>query len=421
VGCYGYNKNTTPRLDRLSDEGIRFERAIAPSPWTLPSIGSIFTGQFPSRHQTGIRVNSRDQKRLVLGIMREDAPTMARMFRDHGYRTVGYFNNPFLDPAMGLARGFDTYHYYPSNAFFIRRAKTIVDNAIEWIERHGQEPFFMVLHFQDPHIAYDPLPEYKTKFVSGYSGQLKSPFKPEKLAEFRARSGELDEADKRFIMELYDAEVAAVDAELERFMAWIDDKGLFKSSLIVVTSDHGEEFWEHGSFEHGHSLFNEVIQVPLIIKLPGLLGAVTKGRTVEEHVSLMDLLPTLADIMGWETPQNIDGISLYLGWGIITFPEHKILSENLMYGLSDKVCLCVTNYKIIINQNPRQVYVYDLQNDAKEKENLFKKRELPEKINDNIRQLFDYIEEKEKMAIADTISPNKEMTEKLESLGYISQ
>ena len=208
---------------------------------------------------------------------------MARMFRDHEYQTVGFFNNPFVDPTMGLDNGFDTYDYYPGDAFNIRRAKTIVDNAIEWIEKHGQEPFFMVLHFFDPHLAYDPLPDYKTEFAGQYTGKLKFPFKPEKLAEFRAESGKLTAADKRFVMELYDAEVAAVDAELGRFMAWLDDKGLFKRSLIVATSDHGEEFWEHGGFEHGHSLFNEVLEVPLIIKLPGLLGAFKKGRRSEER------------------------------------------------------------------------------------------------------------------------------------------
>jgi len=328
VSSYGYERSTTPNLDRVATDGILFKNAVAPSPWTLPSFASILTGAYPSRHQAGRNLEHLSKPDRILSRMKKGMTTMADLFGDQEYQTIGFFNCPFTHPDFGLGQGFDRYSYYKGDNLNIRPANVMINEARTWIEENGDDPFFMVLHFFDPHLAYNPSIPVAAPYISGYRGDLKPPFNPE-LSDVRLGKTPLTDEDKKFVVGLYDGEVAATDAELGNFLRYLKDKGIYDQSLLIITADHGEEFWEHGGFEHGHTLHREVINVPLVIKYP---GNILSGQKVDEYVSLLDIFPTVAELMEWQLPFPVDGRSLYPRKGMLKVAPRDVVSEFIHYG-----------------------------------------------------------------------------------------
>jgi arylsulfatase A-like enzyme len=414
--CYGYERSTTPSLDRLAGDGVRFSHAIAPSPWTLPSLASILTGTLPSRHQAGLHLDPWTQDDRKLARMRPGMVTLADLFREDGYQTVGFFNNPFAHGEFGLDQGFDLYDYAGGDNLSIREAAQVVNEAAAWIEQNGDKPFFMALHFFDPHLAFNPPLSYAAPYISGYQGELKPPFNPDIAAVRKGLISYTDE-DKRFILGLYDGELASTDAELGRFMSFLKSKELYESALVIVTSDHGEEFWEHGGFEHGHSLHREVLEVPLVIKFPGSDFA---GKSVEEYVSLMDILPTVAEHMGWPLPFSLDGVSLYPRAVRLRVQPHIIVSENLHYGPQQQA-FYAEGIKLIYHLWNGRIVIYDLKNDPLETRNVFGDLKLPRSVKNQIKYIAGEIESLLKAGKAEAAEVDRETLEKLRSLGYISK
>jgi arylsulfatase A-like enzyme len=414
VTCYGYDRSTTPNLDRVAQDGIRFDHAVSAAPWTLPSIASILTGTLPSRHRAGLSMDpwmmdDRRMERLQPGIV-----TMAELFRDHGYQTAAFFNNPFTDPSFGLDKGYDLYDYAAGDNLTIRRANEVVNDAMRWLLEHGNKPFFMTVHFFDPHLAYDPPLQYAFPYIQGYEGDLKSPYNPDLKAVRQGKVSSSDE-DKRFIKGLYDAEVAATDAELGRFITFLKEKGIYDQALIVLTADHGEEFWEHGGFEHGHSLHREVLEVPLIIKFPGVDHA---GQSVDQFVSLMDIMPTVAEFMGWPLPFSMDGASLYPRGGKLYVAPHIIVAENMQYGPPQQ-CFYADKFKLIVNRDTAGITVYDLSKDINEKDDVFGKDKLPESVKNQVEHIASDIDNLIKNQKPQAATLDQETIKKLKSLGYL--
>jgi arylsulfatase A-like enzyme len=216
---------------------------------------------------------------------------------------------------------------------------------------------------------------------------------------------------------LYDGELASTDAELGRFMSFLKSKELYESALVIVTSDHGEEFWEHGGFEHGHSLHREVLEVPLVIKFPGSDFA---GKSVEEYVSLMDILPTVAEHMGWPLPFSLDGVSLYPRAVRLRVQPHIIVSENLHYGPQQQA-FYAEGIKLIYHLWNGRIVIYDLKNDPLETRNVFGDLKLPRSVKNQIKYIAGEIESLLKAGKAEAAEVDRETLEKLRSLGYISK
>jgi arylsulfatase A-like enzyme len=300
LGCYGYERNTTPNIDKLASGGVIAERAISQAPWTLPSFATVFTSLYPEQHGA-LRVDSR---------VRDSAPTLAEILRDSGYATGAVVNAPLLGPQYGLDRGFDFYDTTPIPTG--RTADEVTRSALEWIEHNREGPFFLFAHYFDPHLSYSPPAPYDDVFDPDYDGPLGRTFD---LDYFSSRNASaireelvgLTEADRRHIIALYDGEIAFTDSAVGALLDGLRAMGLEERTLVVILSDHGEEFFDHGGLDHGHTLFEELIRVPLILSLPGLIPA---NKTLSRQVRLLDIAPTILDYLDPPPYEHFEGVSL---------------------------------------------------------------------------------------------------------------
>jgi arylsulfatase A-like enzyme len=337
LSCYGYDRETSPEIDNLAARGTLFENAVSQAPWTLPSFATIFTSLYPVQHGASAQ-NTK---------LRTDHPTLAMMLLKKGYSTAGIINAPFLRPEYKLDRGFEHYDYKPPFAGRIAGGTTA--DALAWIDEHIDEHFFIFVHYFDPHEPYAPPEPYDTKFCPDYSGELSAPFSLSFFPRARATDFEtmktVSEADWNYIRALYDGEICYADQAIGDLIAGIDERGLTDNTLIVFLSDHGEEFFEHGGFEHGHTLYNELVKVPLIISLP---GQIPENARIADHVRLIDVAPTVLDLLGITPPAHLQGASLkplITGKGEVIAPEGSLLppgigySESLLYGTERKSIL----------------------------------------------------------------------------------
>jgi len=302
VGSYGYSRATTPAIDALATKGITFESAISAAAWTKPSVPSYFTSRFP--HQHGVYRGSywRDGK-LLADALGPDEVTLAELFAEHGYRTLALVANPVVDPALGLAQGFDEFVAELRSATELRERFLTRLDALE-----RQQPFFAYIHFNDVHLPYQQPEPYRSIF-----GDTESPIdfttSEWKLLKRGIGTGDVtvSAADRRALTNLYDGALRYVDSQIEQILSGLEQRGLLEDSLIVVLSDHGEEIFDHGGIDHGSSLYDELLHVPFILRLPANEHG---GLRVATAVSSIDLLPTLAEYLGFEAPAEIAGRSL---------------------------------------------------------------------------------------------------------------
>jgi len=296
LSCYGSGEVPTPNIDRLAREGIRFTNAFSTGPWTLPAVSSIMTGLSPMVHGA-VQPDSK---------LPGSIDTLAEVMRDAGYLTAAIGSNIFLKPDYNLSQGFREYDFYPrpSGDGDLSDVSTadLTKKAIDWLEAHREDDFFLWIHYFDPHLPYEPAPDALPP--GPVPDRIGARF--EEVDEIR--NGELDPTgrEKEWIRALYVREVAYVDENLGAFFGALEKLGLYDDTLIVFMSDHGEEFWEHGGFEHGHTLYNELLEVPLIIKLP---GAVSTGER-SAMVSIQGVMPTVLDLCGIDPGEELAAHSL---------------------------------------------------------------------------------------------------------------
>ena len=419
--CYGYSRQLTPRIDELAKDGVKFDNAEAAAPWTLPSIASILTGLYPHKHMAGYAANDPKTHQEGLTYINSSVITLAEVLFDNKYQTVGSFQNPFVDPGYGLNRGFEIYDYFPGDDLRIRRADTVVEWAMNWLEkaREKRRPFFMVLHFFDPHLAYDPIPQFASPFIYGYKGGLHPPFDPGNADLEKIRNGEIkyNDEDKKFIEGLYDGELSFVDSSLGRLFDFLKLNNLYDNTLIIVTGDHGEEFWDHNSYEHGHTLYQELLSMSLIVRFP---MAENKGLVVKDRVSLVDIAPSILAYLRIESTMTTEGMSFIKMPGASIKPASMpIVAEDNRIG-DPLQALYRGQYKLILNIATGEIQIYNLDNDPGEKTNLFGRKETyPPEIVDQIKGVAAKIQKlrAEGKTLPAKISP--EIIEKLRALGYI--
>ncbi len=306
VSAYGYERETSPVIDAIARDGIRFTRAYAQSNWTKPSVASLFTGLYPRHHGVVIGSAAMNEagelekvEKLGAYPMPSDLPLLAETFRENGFETVGFVENSHVNESQGFGRGFDDYRRAVPAERFLRKH----------LKRRKQDgPIFAYLHLIGPHDPYDNekggFDAYRTRF-----GDPGSNVDFKKL-DYKKRN-DLEARDIEQAVSLYDAELAYYDQDrLGTLMEWMRESGEYDDWLIVVTSDHGEELYERESWAHGHTLYEEVVRVPMILKLPKDMAGRAAGSAVDEVVELVDLFPTLAEFAGIEVGTEIDGDSL---------------------------------------------------------------------------------------------------------------
>ena len=332
LGVYGHSRFTSPVLDQFAFEGVVFEDASSTSPWTLPAHASMLTGRDPSHH--GL-VST--QKGLA-----EEIETLAGWFSKAGWKTAAIVNSLWLkNDTYGLTRDFEDYlSVIRSDYKHIEPSSWITDEAMVRIEDQGETPLLLFLHYYDIHADYASLPVYEKLLVGPYAGKadgsawqlMRANFQPEHietcLREFdpdyckygsqeiprridaSMERVEFDRDDILHLEELYDAGIRQTDTEIGRFLNYLEEIGRADDTLVVVTSDHGEEFMEHGRMDHFLTVFQEVLHVPLLMRGPG----VPAGERFDTPVSLVDIAPTLLSMAGLAPPRDLDGVDLSQLW-----------------------------------------------------------------------------------------------------------
>jgi len=323
LSAYGYPRPTAPNLDRLAEEGELYLRAYAQSPWTLPAVATILTGQPPHVH------GARRTAHGVHGI-RDDVTTLAERMSRARYRTAAFVNVVWCAAEVsGLDRGFELYdmRFREDNYQQERDARETTDAALEWIRSIEGDPFFLVVHYFDPHLTYDPPPPFDTMFEAPGGPRISRGFgSSEEVFKIREGQIRLDERRRESLIARYDGELRFVDEQLGRLRERLEELGRWDDTLVVVMADHGEEFWDHGAFEHGHTHHEELLHVPLVVRRP--VGPV--GVENADRVRQLDIAPTILEFAGLPPIAELPGRVLPHAGTELSIAEGSLWAGDLL-------------------------------------------------------------------------------------------
>ncbi len=372
LSCYGHARETSPAIDALAARGVRFGQALSAAPWTLPSHATMFTGLYPSHH--GVKDYAH---RLP-----QESTTLAEVLGEHGFQTFAVINtwniaNPSFEIFQGFAAG-DVHYVKESRPgpgatqVIANTGARVAETAQELLRtRDPARPFFLFAHFYDAHTDFTPEPEYRRRFVSPYAGALDGT--TGQLYGLREAGVRLGEADLRFLRELYEAEIRQLDQVMAGLFAFLEEEGLTEETLIVLTSDHGEEFQEHGGLLHGRTQYEELLRVPLILAGPGL----PRGVVVEQPVGLIDLAPTVLARLGLTLPGHVDGLDLAPTWAGGVLAERPFFGEadhnNVVDGkpvVDIKRMVRLGSEKLHFDRISARAQLFDLARDPREQHDL---------------------------------------------------
>jgi arylsulfatase A-like enzyme len=408
LGCYGYERATSPNIDRFARDAVLFEQAISASTFTKTSVASLFTGLAPYNH--GVYAGDlRDTKdRITSDVLSRDLTVLAEEMRSNGYVTLGLVRNGQLRPHMGFGQGFDVYDDEPG--WIARMAGSFRAERGRWPR---SEPLFAYLHFLDLHAPYLPVPPYDRMFgrhSDTYDGiELESAWG---WYVQQVNSGKIvpSDVDMEQLRSLYDGQLVFVDAWIGRILDDLKADHLYDSSLIVLTGDHGEAFWEHGFIHHSNAPYEELLHVPLLIKLP---GSENGGSRVETPVGLIDLLPTLLDLIGARSTAPRDGTSFrdrLEAPGAEPPPPATYVSEYKATAAIRK-----GRWKLVYSLR-RPIELFDLEEDPGERTDLYGKEPgIARELEERLRSLF---EARRRRAAAERVVVDPETLRQLEALGY---
>jgi len=438
---YAATAPPTPELDRLAREGLRFARVVSPSCWTLPSLSAMHAALPVSR--TGSAQLFHKLQFAARSPLASDIDTVAERFQAAGYRTAAIVGNPWASPFFGMNQGFQRF-VNPSvkgealavlmDIPLVRlaariipaqrgddRAEALVDQALAWLDEPSEAPLFLWIHMIDPHAPWeaDPAASQDNSMLIEMGGEVElaedGSLVGERFAAVHAlRAGEinLDELERQRVKQLYAAEVRYVDQQTGRLMEALRRRP--EPPLLAFTADHGEEFWEHGGFEHSHDYYREVTHIPLLLWWPGRVPA---GQVVQQPVGLVDVGPSLLDLAGLQPPEPeswADGISLRGTWqGGLDMPARN--SENNAFGLSARL-LVEGPWRLILRDNG-QVELYDVAVDPGEQRNLA--YEEPEVVARMQAMLDEVAARAVSVELGAEDGPSAEVMEGLRALGYV--
>jgi len=422
---YGYDRETSPAIDSLGRDGTVFLNAYAPAPWTLPSHVSLLTSLNDVRHQVYLREQS-------LG---PDLKTLADFLRSNGYYCAAVTGGAFVSPSFGFAKGFDSFDIAGAEMKAPDVAAQCFQSVDRWLDANADKGFFLFVHTYQLHSPYHSPPPYNTKFTG--ENAARSSF--DVLEDLGGPMGvfkPLSEADRMNIIGLYDGEIRYTDESLIKpLVEKLVHMDLYDRTMLIVTSDHGEQFYEHGSWNHGNFLYGDVLKVPLIIKFP---GGKFRGRNVPSIVRLIDVMPTVLQEMGTAFAESdLDGRSLLPVLEGKEKTDREFLSDVadmwIRASSSDepqRIALNSQGLKVILNREYPKDYLaglfappppfqsveaYDLSRDPLEKNNIAS--EKADLVRSLTAQVLDLYRNAKRMGTARTKS--KEIEDQLRALGYI--
>lgn len=447
MGLYGHHRDTSPVLDEFAREGTVFNDASSTAPWTLPAHSSMLTGLYPREH----RVLTFETT------LPAEVPTLAGILSRAGYSTAAVVNSAWLAKEQyGVTRDFQQYLFVDDAQD--RRAPNswVTDQAMAWIRDRDTRPLFLFVHYYDVHSDYSSLPQYERLFVQPYPGiadgtgwQLARASFEDDFVEMCHRNYDpakcrigteekylavdrtvgkifFDDDDLRHIEELYDAGIRQLDNELGRLFALMESEGAFDPALIFITSDHGEEFMDHGRMDHFLTMHQEIIRVPLIVRGPG----VPAGLRIETPVSLVDLSPTIlafADVSKPPTTDGLDFTPLLRGETPTAFDDRFLFGEasgGLTYAMMMEGIYPIYRsirrgkHKLIHNSKEDSWALYDLEVDPGETQDIAADRpDITAELSAEIRARYAGFDPNP--APSNRIELDREELERLRALGYV--
>ncbi|UCG31760.1 MAG: sulfatase [Phycisphaerales bacterium] len=455
LNCYGYKKReVSPNIDALAADGVLFENFITSSPWTTPTHLTMFTSLYPTTHGVTqpikeLKDSLREGTEFTFNKLPDSRVTLAEVLKASGYATGAFTGGGTMDPRIGFDQGFD---HYEISMYKLHRSN--MRDMYEWIERHAERPFLLFWHTYEVHAPYlqgtfldEVLPPdiaaAAKEFLNGVDGiRVRRGPGATEHDNIIWRSEQFLRSRHAFTAEvtgaLYDGGIHSFDDWLGKFVQELRDRGLYEDALVILTSDHGEEFGEHNLQciyqNHGHSVYEEMVRVPLIIKLPHQRHA---GTRVSSTVRMIDLMPTILDILGVSRPpKDMQGLSLRPLWEQPETQQDRLAISEALIKMEEKKAVRTGRYKFIYSLDAdtvaqhgrsfmpktlrlKDVELYDLRVDPAEKTNLLRFSPSLEtaKLAATLEQhLRDFVAGAH--GRADTVELDEETIENLKALGY---
>jgi choline-sulfatase len=396
VSSLGYFRNVTPTIDSIAKRGFSFTNATSVASWTVPASMSWFTGVFPSEHRMVNKFavyNARIKKPANLKELAPNLITLAQILKQNSYVTGGFTGNAGVSGGFGYEQGFDTYFYEKGIFGSMDRS---IPKALDWLKENKDKKFFLFLHGYDIHGQNTPAKGFDYRFVDKdydqkYTG---SELEQETLREEGLERGQLTlrDEDVRFWRAIYDEKIQRTDEKFRRFLAEFDRLGVREKTLLVLTSDHGTEFYEHRRFDHGFTLYQEQIHVPLILQFPGQIS----GKVIPDRISSIDLMPTILDLLDVTIPEK--ATKQFHGTSLVPVmkgeaTKRDVFSETDYREYTFKRSIITPDHwKFIYTLESKNCELYYLQDDPKETKNLADQepkrvKELQEKVFDHFKSI----------------------------------
>ena len=417
LSCYGYHRQTSPNIDKFADECVFFEKALSNSPWTKTTVGTILTSFYPHEHGAFKWADDLGNANL----------TLTEIFRNKNYRTFAAQANRIITSLYGFHQGFQVYEEMTNDL-----AENLTDEFVTWLDRNKRRPFFAYLHFMDTHYPYKIPEDYERTFANEDQSHLNLDKLIAQDIRLLTEMG-MPQSDKDHIVNLYDDSIVYFDNHFGRILDVLRANQILDNTVIVLLSDHGEEFWRHGSFGHGHTLYNELLHVPLMIRYPTILPV----KEIPYPVQLIDLYPTILSLAGIGFDHEIRGKNLLPAILNDRESERVIYFEGLLRG-GEKRGVSKDGWKLIQNtaekynsmffeplgiftkfkypELEKEYELYDIREDFNEMQDLFNSRKDIFKETKQLLQMFKrdnlLLQEQKQLQL-------RKKLEDFKSLGYI--
>lgn len=374
VSSLGYPKKVTPTIDEMAKNGYNFTNNISVASWTVPASMSWFTGVYPSEHKLTNKFSVFNPPNNVLSNLKKLSPelvTLAEVLKDNGYATGGFTGNAGVSGFFGYGQGFDQY-FFEKGKFGSMGVS--IPKALDWLKENKEKKFFMFLHGYDMHGQNVPVDGFDYRFVEkGYDKKFTgSAAEQEALREEGLEKGfvTIRDEDVKFWRAIYDEKIQRTDAKFKGFLAELEKMGLMDKTIFVLTSDHGTEFYEHKHFDHGFSLYDELIHVPLIIKLPKQKA----GKVIKDQITSLDIMPTLLDLLDVKMPGKAK--DQLRGASLVPALKGKAVAKDV-YSETDyrqytykRSVITKEGWKFIYTLENKSRELYNMKKDPKELKNL---------------------------------------------------
>jgi len=401
LGCYGYDRDTSPNLDRLAASGVLFENFYSVAPWTNPAIATLFTGKYPRAVFPPL-----PHKKAIGLPLPSQLPTLAERLQEGGYRTVALVDHPGINPELRFDQGFEQWHSLFLDGGFdswtVTESDFVLDQFLASLEELGRQKFFLYLHLVYPHRPYAPPPPYDSMFG------------PSSPKTGRGRRQEMINA--------YDGEIRYTDELIGRIAEALDERRSTQSTWLLVTSDHGEGFWEHHQAEHGNSFFNELTRVPLILVPPQREGVA--GLRVKSPASLVDVKPTILGLAGLDPEEDLEGRDLRTSWSNpADFDAPRWLFLASPHSKDVEAAAVIRGDLKFIDRLPwrkARPALFDLTEDPAEKHNLAgdspRTTEMSRRLKAHLKQTE---QQRSRLLSEEAVELDEEVLDRLRALGYL--